>query len=499
MKQQLLKLTLLFLCLAGGISAWAENTVTVETGGTTTEYVTLKAAIEANVLSNDADVTITLSADQSLGDKVLSWEKGHTLTVKATKAVTIKGPNGSRWFTAKTDNCKFIIGDGNNEITLDGEYDGTASSKQRTQPVALHNNTKASITFNKVTFKNFNLNNAVNMIVGEAGDGDITLQNVTIENCVNPKEAYIDNLRVTNDRVVLKGYLNVDEKSTGTTIRTALETKYNSSESKYTTAGRIKVDDNDAALTATKTITVTFTEKSTTYVPQIGAAIVVNTKSNFTDATAAVFALANDVAYGTYRKDKDLKLTQAYNLEVGDATASTLILPFDATIPAGVKAYTLRYTTGSESVNATSVSTPTLGKDTPVLINAEKGTYKFVSTATSDALATGSGSKTSGALTGVYAETTPGTGHYILTNKDGKVGFRKTVAESKVPAYRCYLTAESGAHELSIIYDDNVTGIRNLTPALSEGEGVYYNLKGQRVANPTKGIFIVNGKKILMK
>lgn len=189
----------------------------------------------------------------------------------------------------------------------------------------------------------------------------------------------------------------------------------------------------------------------------------------------------------TYRK------VDSYTLTVGDAKAATLVLPFNATIPSGVKAYMLNYTSG-DAVTATEV-TGTLTANTPVLINAEAGNHEF--TRTGDVSA--SASPKSGALTGVYAETTPGTDHYILTNKYGKVGFRKTKADSKVPAYRCYLTAESGAHELSIIYDDNVTGIRNLTPALSEGEGVYYNLKGQRVANPTKGIFIVNGKKILMK
>ncbi len=46
----------------------------------------------------------------------------------------------------------------------------------------------------------------------------------------------------------------------------------------------------------------------------------------------------------------------------------------------------------------------------------------------------------------------------------------------------------------------NTTGIR-----MVQGEGVmvngaeYYNLRGQRVANPTKGIYIVNGKKVVIK
>ncbi|MBQ9356417.1 MAG: hypothetical protein IJT98_03915 [Prevotella sp.] len=179
MKRKLLKMmALAVVMLVGASSAWADNTVTVTTGESSTEYATLKAAIEANVLTNaTADMTIILTADQSLGDKVISWEKAYTLTIKATKDITIKGPNGSRWFTVKNANANLIVGDGNYEITLDGEYDGQ-SSKPRSQSVALRNNTTASISFNKVTFKNFNLNGAVNMIVGENGDGVITLQNI---------------------------------------------------------------------------------------------------------------------------------------------------------------------------------------------------------------------------------------------------------------------------------------------------------------------------------
>jgi hypothetical protein len=48
---------------------------------------------------------------------------------------------------------------------------------------------------------------------------------------------------------------------------------------------------------------------------------------------------------------------------------------------------------------------------------------------------------------------------------------------------------------------DQPTGIRNLTPALSEGEGVWYSLDGRRLTREPqqKGIYIKNGKKIIIK
>ncbi len=30
-------------------------------------------------------------------------------------------------------------------------------------------------------------------------------------------------------------------------------------------------------------------------------------------------------------------------------------------------------------------------------------------------------------------------------------------------------------------------------------DGVFYNIAGQRVAQPTKGLYIVNGKKVVIK
>ena len=49
----------------------------------------------------------------------------------------------------------------------------------------------------------------------------------------------------------------------------------------------------------------------------------------------------------------------------------------------------------------------------------------------------------------------------------------------------------------SIESDDD--GTTDLTPALSEGEGAYYNLQGQRVAKPGKGLYIRNGEKVVIK
>ena len=68
-----------------------------------------------------------------------------------------------------------------------------------------------------------------------------------------------------------------------------------------------------------------------------------------------------------------------------------------------------------------------------------------------------------------------------------------------------YYTEESGVSAkafigMTVLGDDETTGIERLTPTLSEGNGVIYNLQGQRVTNIQKGqVYIMNGKKFLAK
>ena len=56
----------------------------------------------------------------------------------------------------------------------------------------------------------------------------------------------------------------------------------------------------------------------------------------------------------------------------------------------------------------------------------------------------------------------------------------------------------TSARELGISFGDDVTAI-NKVEAKKVENGVFYNLAGQQVAQPTKGLYIVNGKKVVLK
>ena len=52
---------------------------------------------------------------------------------------------------------------------------------------------------------------------------------------------------------------------------------------------------------------------------------------------------------------------------------------------------------------------------------------------------------------------------------------------------------------LSINFGGGTTGIADVRSQMEEGRGEYYNLNGQRVAQPNKGLYIINGKKMVVK
>lgn len=183
-------------------------------------------------------------------------------------------------------------------------------------------------------------------------------------------------------------------------------------------------------------------------------------------------------------------------LTVTSAGASTLVLPYEATIPEGVKAYTLTNTEGEATATATEL-TGSIPANTPVLINAVAGTYNFHGTETTWEKT----EKTVGALTSVRACKYVPVGSYVLQNHNGKVGFYKveTASSVMIGANRAYLTPSvaMAAAKINIEYSE-VTGITSIKTTTIEND-VMYNLAGQKVGNDYRGIVIKNGYKFFNK
>ena len=100
-------------------------------------------------------------------------------------------------------------------------------------------------------------------------------------------------------------------------------------------------------------------------------------------------------------------------------------------------------------------------------------------------------------LTGTMtAITNPGNA-YVLNKKTAGVGFYKLSDTGTIGAHKAYLVSTSGAREFFGF--DEATGISSLTPDPSpNGEGSEcYDLQGRKVAQPSKGLYIKDGKKYI--
>ncbi len=179
------------------------------------------------------------------------------------------------------------------------------------------------------------------------------------------------------------------------------------------------------------------------------------------------------------------RATMAVN---ADAKYGTFCAPYDVTIPTGVTASKVTSVGANGFLTLTDLST-TIPANTPVVLFAESGleTVEFFGVAEE-------GDPTAGLLTGVY-EPTDITSGYVLQNLDNKVAFYLVDSEITVPANRCYLTAPAGSVKALAFPDGTLTSISEIQAA--DEKAVIYDLSGRRVSKATKGIYIINGKKVI--
>ena len=105
-----------------------------------------------------------------------------------------------------------------------------------------------------------------------------------------------------------------------------------------------------------------------------------------------------------------------------------------------------------------------------------------------------------GTLTGTtIAASTEGQTNYAFNGK-AFVFVKNDLAIAANKAWLEIGSGAAGARSVVLVFSDSLTGV-NLTPALSEGEGAWYDLSGRKLqGKPTKsGVYINNGKKVTIK
>ena len=145
----------------------------------------------------------------------------------------------------------------------------------------------------------------------------------------------------------------------------------------------------------------------------------------------------------------------------------------------------------------TSVNGGTVPANTGLLLKGTAGTVNF------PVVASSATDVSANKLVGVTTDTdiAAETG-YVLMYENSVLAFYKNSNAFTVGANTAYLPADfdgTGARFSFFSFDDETTGISQVEDSALRMENSVYNLQGQRVDNPKKGLYIRNGKKVMMK
>ena len=175
----------------------------------------------------------------------------------------------------------------------------------------------------------------------------------------------------------------------------------------------------------------------------------------------------------------------------GDNSYATTYLPFDVTLGGDAEAYVVQVSGDGDKAELVSI-----GQDvpagTPVLVVSE------TQAATAEAAITAGLTATTEAndLVGSYVSAQPANA-LVLNAVDGKPGFYPLASGSTLAANRAYLDGTVAVR--SLLVPGELTGIRGLTETGQTPAGTAFDLQGRRVARPHHGVYIVGGKKVVIK
>ena len=208
------------------------------------------------------------------------------------------------------------------------------------------------------------------------------------------------------------------------------------------------------------------------------------------EVTNAIEYTMNDSGFATYSDGKKYKVEGAKaNFITVSGNVATLVPQAEGAI--------LPAMTGA-------------GKGCGIIISADAGAKYSIKSVnqseeavnSSDNLLAGSGNN-SYTISTQFADNDPYTA-YIFTKPEGKeLGFyiADLNAGADLPAHKAFLAVPKGADAREFIGFEpgETTSIADNNRVTTTNNGDVYNLNGQRVAQPTRGLYIVNGRKVVVK
>lgn len=200
----------------------------------------------------------------------------------------------------------------------------------------------------------------------------------------------------------------------------------------------------------------------------------------------------------------------APSLAITDAKYATFYAPVDVEIPAGISAcYITEDGITEETARLTSLEGGIIPACTGVILHSETAieeTEPDIVTYDSDRIVDGN------LLTGTVVDAYIEGNAYVLSQQDGRVGLYQTMLNKNSAgetvengthflnnAYKAYLPASyltAGARRF-IFWLDEETSITGVAGVENAEDGIVYDLTGRKVRGTVKGMYIVNGKKVM--
>ncbi len=212
-------------------------------------------------------------------------------------------------------------------------------------------------------------------------------------------------------------------------------------------------------------------------------------KADFTDYyddnNSSAFTF-EEVAY-----PNTITFNDAQNIN-GVSHIATFSAPFATIIPAGVKAYYVS-AKGTEAT-MTAIDAKAIPAKQGVILTSESGAAATMVPAADETAATITGNQL-GHSAGAAKTLTVGEG-YILGNGSEGTAFYPCKAGS-LPINKAYLLG-NGESAIVMNFGNAVTGI-NTIAAPASAKAPIFDLSGRRVVKATKGLYIQNGKKVIVK
>ncbi len=178
---------------------------------------------------------------------------------------------------------------------------------------------------------------------------------------------------------------------------------------------------------------------------------------------------------------------------VSEVDYATYVAPFNiAEIPDGVEVYAAKVV--DDYVELLRVDAIPEGE---AVVLKGAGEWTFTQTAADVELGQENELK---AVTAASPVTADGTQYVLAKPENKEVGFYRVISGDAIPAGKGYLVVTgANAKPGYTFFEEGVTDKIDAVDVVLDGTEVIYNLQGQKMTKPVKGVNIINGKKVIIK